>query len=305
MKILLASVLLSAVMTVCAGSYGFPDDTALYQFKPGGNSLSAQSPEIAAFRGYFRLKKELPAGVYLARLKYRTPGVEKVQIDCFVLNDAQTPKNAGLIRFRTSPVWEETAGIIRLTRPGMPRFSFACNKTRIIPADFYQQKGSLEIRDLEITGLKSDPLIANGDFKYGISMPSGWMPSPGGLVVPVRVPGDNGSSVMRVENRTDKVQHVYSSSFPLEQKRYRVSFEARAQGGNSTLTLRIVDWNWKWAGGKISRTLGPDWKKYSAEFDVPKAGPAFADFWCGPGTSEIRNFRIDLQIQTNSGKKQK
>ena len=305
MKILIAAVLFSAIMTVCGGSYGFPNDTALYQFKPAGNTLTVQFPEIAGLRGHFKLKKELPAGVYLASLKYRTPGVEKVQMDCYVFNDAQTPKNAGLIRFRASSEWEETAGIIRLTRPGMPRFSFICNKTRIIPAEFYKQKGSLEIRELEITRLESDPLIANGDFKYGISMPSGWMPSPGGLVVPVRVPGDNGSSVMRVENRTDKVQHVYSSSFPLEQKRYRVSFEARAQGGNSTLTLRIVDWNWKWTGGKISRTLGPDWKKYSAEFDVSKAGSAFADFWCGPGTGEIRNFRIDLQIQTNSGKKQK
>ena len=65
MKNLISAVLLSAVMTVCGESYGFPTETALYQFKPAGNSLSAQSPEIAVFRGYFRLKKELPAGVYL------------------------------------------------------------------------------------------------------------------------------------------------------------------------------------------------------------------------------------------------
>lgn len=299
MKIHIATVLFSAVMTICGESYDFPNDTALYQFKPTGNSLSAQSPEIASFRGYFRLKKELPAGVYLARLKYRTPGVEKVQMDCFVFNETQNPKSAGQMRFRASSDWEETAGIIRLTRPGTPRFSFVCNKTKTIPEEYFKRKGNLEIRELEITALKSDPLVPNGDFRYGISMPAGWMPSPSGLAIPARVGGDNGSGIMRVANQTDKIQHVYSSPFPLEKKHYQISFQAKAQGESSSLTLRLVSWNWKWTGGKLSRTLEPDWKKYSVDVTVPEAYLVFMDLWCGPGTCEIRDLRIEESDAVN------
>ena len=105
----LLSLLPVCGMFLHGADYGFPDDVTFSRFQNSGPVLSVSSPEVRNLKGSFQVRKELPAGVYLARMKYRTPGVKNVYMDCQVLNMKQKPVSAGGVRIPAVSDWEETA----------------------------------------------------------------------------------------------------------------------------------------------------------------------------------------------------
>ena len=192
---LLLSLLPMCGMFLHGADYRFPDDVAFSRFQSSGPVLSVSSPEVRDLKGSFQVKKELSPGVYLARMKYRIPGVKNVYMDCQILNMKQKPVSAGVVRFPAVPEWEETACLFRLTAPGMPSFSFYSLVFSAMPAEHYRQPGKLEVSGLSITRLESDPLFVNGDFRLGTKRPAGWwINTKDDSVFPVKATDADGST---------------------------------------------------------------------------------------------------------------